>query len=296
MINKPSFIIVGVARCGTTSLYHYLKQHPHIDFPKIKEPKYFSSKVQSYPHNGPGDKEVDDNVVKIEKSYDELFLSLNKVKVIGEASSDYFYNHKKIIPLIKEKLGDVKIIICLRNPIERAFSAYNNLLRDSREKLSFYEGLMKENERIENNYDWMWHYTNGGFYSDGITNFKNHFKDVELVFFDDLIKSPEKVVQRIFTFLNVDSSYKVDLSKKYSVSGKPKNLIFKTLSSRIGFFSDFRKIIIRLVPRKYLEIFASYMFKKNNIDEKSRKFLKSIFYKEIQLVSKLTNRNLINWK
>ena len=51
----PNFVIAGAARCGTTSLYYYLKQHPEIGFPDKKEPKFFSSKAQEFPHNGPGD-------------------------------------------------------------------------------------------------------------------------------------------------------------------------------------------------------------------------------------------------
>ena len=42
-IQLPNFIIAGVARCGTTSLYHYMKQHPDIGFSTKKEPKYYSS-------------------------------------------------------------------------------------------------------------------------------------------------------------------------------------------------------------------------------------------------------------
>ena len=52
---KLNFIIPGVARCGTTSLYYYLNQHPEIEFLKLKEPKFFSSFGKKFPHTGPGD-------------------------------------------------------------------------------------------------------------------------------------------------------------------------------------------------------------------------------------------------
>ena len=144
---KPNFIIVGVFRCGTTSLFHYLKQHPEIKFPKIKEPKYFSSSSINFPQKGPGDKTVDEGIVRCRNEYYELFKNLDSTKKIGEASSDYFYYHKSVIPRIKRELGDVKIIICLRNPVDRSVSAYNNLRRDSRETLSFEDAIEKENDR-----------------------------------------------------------------------------------------------------------------------------------------------------
>ena len=60
----PNFIIAGATRSGTTSLYYYLKQHPKIDFPSIKEPRYFSSIELKLPQNGPGDESVDVKLIK----------------------------------------------------------------------------------------------------------------------------------------------------------------------------------------------------------------------------------------
>ena len=48
----PNFLIIGSSKCGTTALYYYLKQHPEISFPRLKEPKYFSSIDQNFPHKG----------------------------------------------------------------------------------------------------------------------------------------------------------------------------------------------------------------------------------------------------
>ena len=114
-----------MARCGTTSLFHYLNQHPEIGMSKVKEPKYFSSLDLILPQKGVGDETVFSKVIANEMDYNKLFEGLENLKAIGEGSSDYFYYHKTVIPRIKEKLGDVQIIVCLRNPVERAFSAYN---------------------------------------------------------------------------------------------------------------------------------------------------------------------------
>ena len=52
---KPNLFIIGAPKCGTTSIYSFLKQHPEISFPNLKEPKYFSSIDQNFPHKGVGD-------------------------------------------------------------------------------------------------------------------------------------------------------------------------------------------------------------------------------------------------
>lgn len=295
-MQKPNFLIVGVARCGTTSLFYYLKQHPEISFPEIKEPKFFSSVYQTYPHNGPGDFSVDNKIIKSKKAYYQLFQKFKNYKCIGEASSDYFYYHEHTIPLIKKELGDIKIIICIRNPIDRSFSAYNNLIRDSRERLSFYDGLISEESRIKNNYDWMWHYSRGSLYSQGIQSFQESFSNVKIILNEDLELNTKNIVQEVFEFLGVDPGFTPVLSDRYSTSGRPRNLVVKILTSRIGLFSKIRNLVIKLFPRNILEIIAKHIFAKEKIDLKSKKYLKNFFYEDILNTEILIKRNLNSWK
>ena len=293
---QPNFIIAGVARCGTTSLFHYLKQHPEIGMSKVKEPKYFSSLDLSLPQHGEGDDTVFSKVITDESSYDNLFTGLEKYKVIGEGSSDYFYYHKTVIPRIKEKLGDVKIIICLRNPVERAFSAYSCLVRDSREHLSFSNALNKEDERISKNWDWMWHYTNGGLYAEGLEHYKKMFTNVKVVFFEDLETRPEVVLNEVFHFLNVKTNISIDTSTKYSHSGKPKSKLASLLASRkYPLIFWVRETVLKIIPRRFIEKAASKMFQKEPIDSETISQLKPFFENDIQKLQKLTKKDLNKW-
>ena len=296
MSNYPNFLIVGVARCGTTSLFHYLKQHPEIGMSKIKEPKYFSSIDLNLPQTGVGDGTVFSKLVTSEMNYDELFDGLESFKTIGEGSSDCFYYHKMVIPRIKEKLGDVKIIVCLRNPIERAFSAYNNLVRDSREYLSFSDGLAEEQNRIVNNWDWMWHYKNGGLYAEALEHYQKEFTNVKVVFFEDLESKPHEVLNELFVFLGVKSKISIDVDTRYSHSGKPKSKILSLLTSRKNpIIFMMREIALKFIPRKYLEKAASKMFVKDTILSDDKKQLQSFFKKDILKLETLLNRDLKSW-
>ena len=296
MSNYPNFLIVGVARCGTTSLFHYLKQHPEIGMSKIKEPKYFSSIDLNLPQNGVGDGTVFSKIVTSEMNYHKLFKGLENLKALGEASSDCFYYHKMVIPRIKEKLGDVKIIVCLRNPIERAFSAYNNLVRDSREYLSFSDGLSEEQNRIVNNWDWMWHYKNGGLYAEALEHYQKEFTNVKVVFFEDLKSKPHEVLNELFVFLGVKSKISIDVDTRYSHSGKPKSKIISLLTSRKNpIIFMMREIALKFIPRKYLEKAASKMFVKDTILSDDKKQLQSFFKKDILKLETLLNRDLKSW-
>ena len=293
----PNFIIVGVARCGTTSLYHYLNQHPEISLSKIKEPKYFSSIDLALPQKGVGDHTVHKRIIKDEKKYDKLYAEFHHHKCVGDASSDCFYYHENVIPRIKEKLGDVKIIVCLRNPVQRAYSAYSNLVRDSRETLSFREALYNEGDRISKNWDWMWHYKKGSLYADALSHYQKEFSNIEVVFFEDLTTNVDKVLQRLFSFLEVDKEIKIDVNSQYSYSGKPKNAIFAKLTNRNNFIIFWvRELALKTIPRKYLEKIALLLFKKEEIDKVVKIELKQFFKEDIEKLEKLTMKNLSSWK
>lgn len=294
---KPNFIIAGVARCGTTSLYHYMKQHPQIGFPTQKEPKYFSSIHLEFPHRGIGDDTVDSIVVKNRDDYLELFQKLDGFKAIGEASSDYLYFHNDTVDAIKKELGDIPIIFSLRNPVERAYSAYNNLVRDGRETLEFMEALNAEEERLADNWDWMWAYKAGGLYADAIEHFQREFTNVKVVLFDDLEDNPDKVLKEIFEFLKVDPTVTVNHETKYSHSGKPKNAFVAMLTDRNNKVAyALRRGIMSLVPRSFLEKIASKLLKKEEQPEDATKYLQDFFNSDIGKLETLIGRDLSHWK
>jgi Sulfotransferase family len=111
----PDFFVVGAAKSGTTSLYHYLDQHPDVYMPRNKEPHYFS-RVPPFPGRG-------SHPVTSEEEYLDLFKLWNKESVAGEASPSYLWDEKAPYR-IKETVPQAKIIAILRHPVERAYSHY----------------------------------------------------------------------------------------------------------------------------------------------------------------------------
>jgi len=147
MKNKlPNFLIVGAAKSGTSSLHQYLIQHPDIFMPSynkegknVKEPQFLiKEKVEKRLHFGVWDWE----------EYKALFDDSGEYKSVGESTVFYLYYYKESIKNIKFRLGDdVKIIIVLRNPIDRAYSAFQHVSRSVKENLSFEEALKREENR-----------------------------------------------------------------------------------------------------------------------------------------------------
>jgi hypothetical protein len=296
-LTLPNFIIAGTARSATTSLYYYLKQHPQISFPAIKEPKYFSSLGQTYPHRGPGDDTVDALVVRDFASYERLFDGLEKYPRIGEASSDYLYFHAHTAEAIMRTLGDIPIILCLRNPTERAYSAYTNMLRDGRETLSFPEALRDEPRRLTDNWDWMWAYRRGSLYADHVRMFKDRFSRVKVVLFEDLESDPQLVLQDLYGFLEVDQDFVADVQTRYSHSGQARNPLVAFLARRDNpVVYSLRRVVFHIVPRSILEHAAGRFFRKDGMGENERRSLVEYFINDVEQLERILDRDLSSWK
>ena len=292
----PNFLIIGASKCGTTALYYYLKQHPEISFSDLKEPKYFSSVNESFPHNGVGDKSVDKYVIKSLTDYKKLFTDIDN-KRVGEASPDTLYFYDKTATHIKETLGDIPIIVMLRNPVKRAFSAFMYLKRDSREKLNFRDGLLAENKRLKANWDFIWGYKKCGMYHDQVKKFKNNFSNVKVVLQEDLKNDTTAILEDIYSFLGVDVKFKTDVSIKHNESGMPNNPFSKFLLSRNNILSTvIRELMKRFIPRDLLEKVASKSLERMSILDRDEVYLKPFFFNDICKLEKLINKDLSSWK
>ena len=114
-IDLPNLLIVGAAKSGTTSLHNYLKQHPDIFMTQHKEPHFLiNSQI--------GESRVHKGVVRLEE-YKKMFKTKEEYRYKGESSVMYLAFPEFSIKSIKKYLTPyVKIIIMLRNPIDRAFA------------------------------------------------------------------------------------------------------------------------------------------------------------------------------
>jgi hypothetical protein len=297
----PNFLIVGATKCGTSSLHKYLAQHPEIFMSKAKEPRFISSQVTPFPLNGPKDDKVESWYVKKYDDYVQLFEGAEGFKAVGESSADTLYFHKGTIPVIREYLGDPKIVICLRNPVKRAFSAYQHLVRDLREELSFEDGLREEDNRIKNNWELIYHYTAASKYYDSVKAFMENFSRVKIILTEDQAKRPSQVLRGICRFLDVDSHIDINTDVRYNISGKPKSQwlhqfffegnVARRLAQPIArtfFSSETRNRIAQ-------KIYATNLTRLT-INPQTKAMLQELFDEDIRKLESLINRDLSAWR
>jgi hypothetical protein len=301
MDNKlPNLLIVGVAKSGTSSLHQYLAQHPEIFMSKVKEPRFISSQVMDFPMGGPKDDLVEAWYKKDFEDYKHLFSGVANQKVIGESSADTFYFHKKTIPVIQKYFGDPKILVILRNPISRAYSAYQHLLRDDREHLPLKEALLQEQNRIRENYELIYHYKAVGLYSEALQAFFDNFSNVKVVINEELSKNPKESLKEIFKFLEVDSDVTINTDTRYNLSGIPRwRFAHQVLFEGRAFLEPVRRIArLFLSGERRAKISRRLMegnLQKAFIDEESKKELQAFFRKDIEKTQQILNKDLSHW-
>jgi len=296
----PNFLIIGAAKSGTSSLYYYLKQHPEIYMSPVKEPHFFSFTSQTKMTNGPGDT-IPEAITDLEE-YKNLFENVINEKAIGEASTSYLYR-KEASKRIKATNPDIKLIAILRNPTERAFSAYMHLIRDQREETKpFSEALKQEAIRIQNNWDPIWHYKNVGLYFEQLSRYYKIFsrEQIKIYEFEQLISNPGELLQDIFSFLEVNTNFTPDISLKYNVSGSQKsNFIYyisKTIFNKPNPIRWISRILIpELWRQKVTNTIRSKNLDKQTISEVVKSDLINFYREDILKLEELIEKDLSKW-
>ncbi len=225
-MTMPNFLVIGAQKSGTSALYRYLNQHPQIYMSGLKEPHFFAFEGERPTFQGPGDRELYDFIgVSDIETYHALFRGVSKEAAVGEASAYYLYL-SRARDRIRHYLPGVKLIAVLRDPAERAYSNFLHMVRDNKEPLSdFARALEAEEDRRENNWGPLWHYKQVGFYHAQLERYYEVFEQeqIRVYLYEDLNDDPVSVLRDAYRFLGVDDTFAPDISKRYNVSGVPKN-------------------------------------------------------------------------
>ena len=120
----PNFVLIGAPKSGSTSLFHYLKQHPEVYMSPLKDPRFFAFEGQAPQFDGPSDDTIHNNRIVWElDKYQAQFQGVKNEKAVGEASVRYFEEPRSAENMHRFN-PTMKLMLLLRNPIERAWSHY----------------------------------------------------------------------------------------------------------------------------------------------------------------------------
>lgn len=250
----PDVFILGFTKCATTSLYNQLMQHPDVSKTKRKEPHYHFAKVMGDRFAGPADNDtVSQMFVTEEHDYQSLYEP-GKLAIDGSAMS---IEHPEVLQRINAQFPDAKYIIMLRDPIERAFSAYAHLVRDARETLSFREAVQQELTGAREHYLPIWRNLQSSRFVEA-TQFARKLlgKRLMVVGYQDYAKDNQRTMDQVADFIGLSSmTWQQDFANRSGVPHSKllqKALMRKSLAKSL-FVAVFPEKFVTSMKRKLLE-------------------------------------------
>ena len=298
----PNFLIIGAAKSGTSSLYDYLKQHPQVYMPVTKEPNFFVFEgLNLPPFSGSADSQTlykrlyKHSITNID-GYQELFQGVSQEKAIGEASVRYLY-FPQAAERIKKYIPNVKMIIMLRNPIDRLYSHYLMMkVRYRLEPLSLAQAIEQEEKRIYNNWGWDWHYVRVGMYYNQVKHYLNLFKSeqIKVFLYDDFCTNPLGIFQEVCQYIGVDDTFVPDMSKRNRKAYWPRSFMLDWL---LNSSNQFRTSLQRLLPEEVYQHVISHGKRLNSasippMSPDIRTKLAAVFKKDVLKLQELIHREL----
>ena len=291
----PNLFIVGAAKSGTTSLHNYLNQHTDIFMCTPKEPHFLIN-------NEIGKGRIAKGIFS-KREYFNLFLPGKEKKYRGESSVMYLMYPEVVIPKINKQFGkDCKIIIMLRNPIERAYSGFQHVKRyNIKEKCpDFKSAWTISEERYFSNSEMTpaSRYKELGLYYKQVKSYLNGIRNVHIVFYDDYKNNLQSEMNKIFDFLDINR-IQIDSQYKYMVGGwRWENDEIKSLMMKKNYIRSFFKLLIpfksfRKMIRKRIQM--SFTSKVPEISKNDRKMLREFYKEDVKKLSILLEKDLNYW-
>ena len=287
-MKKVDFFIVGAPKAGTTSLYHYLNEHSEIEMSSQKEPDFFSDqslqKQKLY---------YDKNRIDTIEKYNSLF-EREDVILRGDSSVSYLF-YEDVPHKIITYNPDAKIIIMLRNPIDRAFSHY--LMDYSLGLISeSFETIIQKQSKHKNANLFYQQYIQVSEYTKQIKRYLEVFSkdNIHFIDYEDFKNDTSDVVNSVFLFLGVNDDFQPYLKKKYNTYTAPKNSLIRYVYS----FVAFRKMVANILSKNLTKTIRNLFFtsgKKPNLPELTRNFLKKHFESDVRELSELLNKDFTKW-
>jgi hypothetical protein len=204
----PSFMVIGAQKCGTTTMFSCLAAHPQVIPPLTKEIHYF---------DGGRYQGEDVYVDKGSKWYIAHFPMVSKLThgncKTFEASPSYLYVPEAAERIARD-LPEARLLVLLRNPVERAISHYRHNVSKGREPLTFKEALKRESSRLASSESWhrsVYAYVDRGFYVRQLMRFQSFRNQGQLLVLDSAVffREPRLAMSRVYEFLGLDSSFRL---------------------------------------------------------------------------------------
>lgn len=298
----PNLFLVGAPKCGTTSLYEYLRQHPAIYFPfdekdyaRVKEPNHFCPELEI----------LESDAIKDRCAYLDLYGGSAGARWRGDASTNHLFS-ATAAERIKEFCPDARILIMLRPPLEQMRSYHNELVRHHHEDiLDFHEALEASEDRrnrrripqhtgVPRCLDYL---AVARFAGQVERYFQVFGRDkVKVTLLEDLVADPAATFRGILSFLNVEASFRPEFKVHNET---PRNGLLERIATSVYAVPLARSVFGAAVSRPFrrgiLAVIRRIDQAPHHEDPRDEQ-LRRLYVPEVKRLAVLIGRNLDHWQ
>lgn len=294
----PTFVVAGAGRAGTTSLHHYLGQHPDVFMCPHKAPSYFYCRAVG--RHGDLERRLATRAYFTDDlgDYLALFAGASGYEAVGEVSPAYLAS-TAVASLMAAHNPDMRVIIIVRNPTDRVWARFVARKRDGVERCGdLAAALAAERRQPLVLSDTAGTYLAAGFTSHVVRSYLDTFgpNQVHLAVYDDLVADPGAVVSAMFGFLGVDPTATVDTTRAHNASGgRIANPVVRTLWSQTALV---RTAVRPWVPQSLRDrVFAAATRSLEPVraEPATMAELADTYADEVAELSRLLGRDLNHW-
>jgi hypothetical protein len=314
VLKLPNFFIVGAAKAGTTSLCNYLDQHPQVFMSPLKEPSYFASELrpeyvseemrpsmarqmrvlEQYLRSEVREKRLQ-GLVSNWEDYLSLYRDVRNETAIGEATTAYLWS-PTAARNIAARIPHARIVVSLRNPADRAYSQYLQMLTAGVVRGTFREQINASLNCKEYRLGSTWPLLEYGRYYGQVTRYLKEFprSQIHISLYEELQLRPLQLVADLFAFLGVDPAFVPDLSKRHNEPAIARLNSLLYYLKRWGAWPYVRRLVPVPLnrPLRLLMVRSRGSFE---MDAADRVLLTDYYREDIKNLALLLDRDLSSW-
>jgi hypothetical protein len=298
-VTLPTFLVIGAAKAGTTSIHRWLDQHPDVFVTRVKETNFFAFEG-SRPHfrtYEPAETSINNRSILTLEEYERAYTAASRESARGEVAPLYLY-WPGTAENIRRHVPDARLVVVFRNPVETAFSAYLHLRRDAQEPLPTFEAALDaEATRIRENWAPIYRYVDLGRYATQLERYLAVFprSQIKVFLYEELANDPTGVVQDLFEFIGVTGSFRPETDLRYNVSGEPRS----RLASWVANTPALKQFIKPFMPRRFRQALKTrvneWNLRRPELSAATRDRLLQQLAPEIRRLEQLIGKDLSAW-
>ncbi len=296
-MSLPDFLVIGAGRSGTTSLHHYLHQHPDVFLPGVKSPSYFYCLDESPETAARRHRETRSVFVRSRSAYEALFEGSEHYQAVGEVSPAYLAS-TRVAARIAAELPDVRLVAILRNPIERFHSRFVARRRDGLEPAPDLESLLAAEKKLPlRPADAAGTYLAAGYVDRVLETYFLRFplERILLLLHDDLRDDASSTIRRLFEFLGVDAGVQIETTAHNRSGGTIPNATLRFLWTRSAPLRLALRGVLPKAARDAVFHRVTRSLERQPIPESVHAELARHYREEVERLGRRTGRDLSHW-